>query len=299
MTKRTLLIIIGLLVLLDVAAIIIYMSDHKTRDGKSPLDFTIEKSNEVTKADTIPSKTSPDKFETIEDTVNYISDDKVEDGGEMKRMTAAVIVKLVWPKEINDTTYFPELQNALMTKLTGKTYINVKQMVADLTGHPKFVKPTTHGKLTYKDFSSSRGASHTTRCYTVQPHFNTYSRLEMMVVIETFDGGKESRTFSIVHYDREKGKIITLDQVFDKSSTSDVVALINQGIESKMIKENVNMHEVDSIPKEFILGDKYVFFYVEQNSNYYEIRVRNEELNPFFTEYYQTLIINDTKLVRY
>ena len=51
MTKRTLLIIIGLLVLLDVAAIIIYLAGTKNHDGKSPLDFTIDRSNVVTSAE--------------------------------------------------------------------------------------------------------------------------------------------------------------------------------------------------------------------------------------------------------
>ena len=299
MTKRTLFIIIGLLVLLDVAAVIIYLSGTKNHDGKSPLDFTIDRSNEVTRADTIPDKVTLDDFETFKDTMNYISTDKVEDGGEMKRMSSTVIVELQWPKKINNSTQFLELQNALMTKLTGKTYPSVKQMIADITGKPKFVKPTTHYTKINKDFSASHGASHVTRRYTVKPHFNSYSRLEIMVVVNTLDGGKESRTFNIVHYNREKGKVITADQIFDSASTSDVIALVNQGIESKIIKENVDMHEIDNIPKEFILGDKDVFFYVDQNSKHYEIKVSNEDLKLFFTDYYNDLIINDTKLVSY
>lgn len=299
MTKRTLLIIIGLLVLLDVAAIIIYLAGTKNRDGKSPLDFTIDKSNEVTRADTIPGKASLDDFETIEDTVNHISTDKVEDRGEQKRMTATVIIKLNWPKTVNGSKQFLELQNALMTKLTGKTYPTVKQMVTDLTTHPKFVKFTTHSTVINKDFSTSRGASQYTRRYTVQPHFGTHYRLEMMVVTETFDGKSDSRSFSVIHYDRQKGKVITTDQIFDSSSTNEVLSLINQGIESKMIKENVKMHELASIPKNFVLGDKNVIFYVEQNGECYEVKVSNENLNQHFTNYYKDLIINDTRLVQY
>ncbi|MBO4723225.1 MAG: hypothetical protein J5629_09905 [Muribaculaceae bacterium] len=300
MTKRTLFIIIGLLVLLDVAAIIIYLS-APNREGKSPLDTTYDNINKGThtQADVLPDKASLDEFETIGDSVNFISTDKVEDGGEMKRMSSTVIINLQWPKKINGSNQFMELQNALMTKLTGKTYPSVKQMMADLTNHPKFVKPTTHFTRINKDFSASRSASHTTRRYSVQPHFGTHFRLEIMVVTETLDGGQESRTFSIIHYDRTHGKIITIDQIFDTSSTRDVLALINQSIENKMIKQNIDMHEVESIPKEFVLGEKHVIFYVEQDSKQYEVKVSNEDLTPYFTDYYNDLIINDTKLVLY
>lgn len=300
MTKRTLFIIIGLLTLLDVAAIIIYLS-APTREGKSPLDTTYDNINQGThsQADVLPDKASLDEFETIEDTVNFISTDKVDDHGEQKRMSATVIIKLYWPKNINGSKQFLELQNAIMTKLTGKTYPSVKHMVADLTSNPKFVKPTTHSTLINKDFSSSRGASHTTHRYIVQPHFGTHFRLEMMVITETFNGTNDSRTFNIIHYDRQKGKVITNDQIFDNSSTQDIVALINQSIEDKMIRKNVDMHEVESIPKDFVLGEKNVIFYVEQGSKQYEVKVSNEDLSPYFTSYYNDLVINDTKLRTY
>ena len=120
-----------------------------------------------------------------------------------------------------------------------------------------------------------------------------------MVVVETFDGISDSGTFSIIHYDRQKGKVITLDQIFESASTRDVIALVNQGIESKIIRGNVKMHEVESIPRNFVLGEKHVIFYVEQNGQRYEIKVSNESLDPYFTKYYKDLIINDTKLLQY
>lgn len=299
MTKRTLLIIIGLLVLLDVAAIIIYLAGTKNHDGKSPLDFTIDKSNEVTHADTIPDKASRDDFETIKDTVNFISTDKVQDGGEMKRMTSTVIIDLSWPKTVNGKTQFPELQNELMKKLTGKTYISVKQMVTDLITHPKFIKPTTHSTVINKDFSASRGASQHTQSFTMRPHAGSHYRLEIWIENKTFNGGSESSSLSIVHYDRQKGEVITINKIFDNASSREIRELVNQGIESKIIKENVDMREVESIPSNFVLGKDYTTFYVEQGGKRYEVKVSNNDLNPYFTDYYKELILNDTKLIMY
>ena len=293
MTKRTLFIIIGLLMLLDAVAIIIYLS------SKSSLDNTFNNKDTHSQADVLPDKASIDDFETIQDTVNFLSTDKVEDGGEKKRMSATVMIDLTWPKTINKSNQFLELQNALMMQLTGKTYPNVKTMLKDLTSNPKFVVPSTHFTRVNLDFSASRGASHTTRRYTVKPHFGTHYRLEMMVIVETFNGHSDSRTFSIVHYDRQKGRIIANNQIFDNACTDDVIAVINQSIEEKIIKKNVNMHEVTSIPRNFVLGEKYVIFYVEQDSQQFEVKVSNERLAEYFTEYYNTMINNDTKLVTY
>ncbi len=299
MTKRTLFIIIGLLALLDVAAIIIYLS-APNREGKSPLDTTFDRNDTHTQADILPDKTTIDDFESYQDTVNFLSTDKVEDGGELKRMSATVMINLYWPKEINNSNQFLELQNALMLKLTGKTYPNAKTMFQDLISNPKFVKPSTHFTRVDRDFSASRGASHTTRRYTVMPHFGTHFRLEMMVVIDTFDGSSDSRSFYIVHYDRQKGKIITNDEIFDNSSTRDVVALINQKIESMKIDGGLeSMNEITSIPKEFVLGEKSAIFYVEQGQKYYEVKVNYSALEPYFTSYFAEQFKNDTKLVSY
>lgn len=299
MTKRTLFIIIGLLTLLDIAAIVIYLS-APNREGKSPLDFSNDKSSSATPAEIIPDKASLDDFKTYEDTVNFLSTDKVADGDEQKRMSATVIYKLVWPKIINKSPQFLELQNELMTRLTGKTYPNVEKMVKDLSTNPEFVKPSTHFSRVGTNFSNSTSVSHKTRHLEVHPLFSTHYLLEIEVIVDTFNGANYTHTFHIVHYDRIKGKILNIDNIFDSASTDDVLALINQSIESKIIETNNDqLHEISSIPNEFILGEKKVFFYVEQDGKYYEITVSNDDLKPYFTPYYNELLINDSRLVQY
>jgi len=299
MTKRTLFIIIGLLVLLNIAAIIIYLS-APNHEGKSPLDLSLEKSNEFAPNDSSYTSPSVDEFVNYNETVNYLSTDKVQDGNEKKRMSATVIVKLVWPKEINHSTQFMELENALMTKLTGKTYSDVKTMVKELTGKPKFVKPTTRYTLVNANYSTSHGVSHTTRSYTVKPHFSTHYRLEMEVIADIFDGHNTTRNYGIVHYDRMNGRIINKDDIFNSSATDNVVALINQSIMNmRMDNYNNDISEISSIPQEFVLGEKSVFFYVKEGSKVYNVSVSNKSLNPYFTELYRKMLSYDTPLVTY
>lgn len=306
MTKRTLFIIIGLLVLLDVAAIIIYLAGAKTRDGKSPLDFTIDKSNEVTLADTIPQNAAVDDFDTIQTTVNFLSTDKILDGGEQKRMSSTVMIKFIWPKEINNSKQFVELENALMTKLTGQTYPSVKKMVNELTTNPKFVKPSTHFSRVNLDFSDSKGVSHTTQRYMVFPYFSTHYLLEMVVIVDKLNAGKNTRQMHIVHYDRMHGNIIAADKIFDYSENDDILALLNQSIESlKIERNNDKLHETTVIPKEFLLGKKSVIFYfpdgtiAPSGTGLYEVKVSNDKLRPFFTDFYNDILSNDSHFVAY
>lgn len=291
MTKRTLFIIIGLLALLDAAAIIIYMAGHYSRDDEQ---------TETVPADILSKDLKNDMFDTIQTTANYLSVDKVLDNGEQKKMSATIMFKMIWPKEINGNKQLRELENELMTKLVGTPHTTIKALVDNVIKNPQFVKKSSHHTRVNNDFSTSKNASHTTHRYLVFPYVSTRYRLEMIVILDTFNGTRDSRSMRIVHYDRMHGKVITTDHIFDSSSNEDVMALINQSIEGmKLEKERDNLHEVSSIPNNFLLGEKSVIFYVEQGTKLYEVRVNNNNLKPYFTDEYNELLSNDSHFIAY
>lgn len=291
MTKRTLFIIIGLLALLDAAAIIIYMAGHYSRDDEQ---------TETVPADILSKDLKNDVFDTIQTTANYLSVDKVLDNGEQKKMSATIMFKMIWPKEINGNKQLRELENELMTKLVGTPHTTIKALVDNVIKNPQFVKKSSHHTCVNNDFSASKNASHTTHRYLVFPYVSTRYRLEMIVILDTFNGTRDSRSMRIVHYDRMHGKVITTDHIFDSSSNEDVMALINQSIEGmKLEKERDNLHEVSSIPNNFLLGEKSVIFYVEQGTKLYEVRVNNNNLKPYFTDEYNELLSNDSHFIAY
>lgn len=291
MTKRTLFIIIGLLVLLDVAAMIIYVAGHYNRDDEH---------TEAVPADIISQDLKVDRFDTIQTTANFLSTDKMLDRGEPKKMSATIMFKMVWPKEVNGNKNVKELENALMTKITGTIYPNIKTLVDNVMSKPRFAKPSIHFTRVGADFSSSTGASHTTHRYLVFPYFSTMYRLEMIVILDTFNGTRNTRSMRIVHYDRMHDKAIATDHIFDSTQTNEIIALINQSIEGmKLEKKKDNLHEISSIPTEFLLGERSVIFYVEQDSKLYEVRVKNNDMKPFFTDEYNEIINNDSHFIAY
>jgi len=306
MSKRTLYIIICLLLLLDVAAFVIYILGNSNRDGKSPIEMRMRDSIDVEMADTIPDALVEDRFDTISREVNYVSLDKVSDGVEEKRMSTTIKLKLVWPESINHNSSLKQLESALMEKLLGRAYETVDQAIDSLISHPKFVQYSSNFSKVESSLVEEKGNHHTKQLYRVFPYFRTHYLMEFYVLIEKYDGHKRRRKVGVVHYDRLHNKVISMDEIFDLSHSKDILALVNQNIERvKIDKKNNKIHETSTLPMEFLLGTKSVIFYLPDGAiapigtGVYEVSVRNADLMEYFTSYYNELLNNDSLFSSY
>ena len=143
MTKRTLYIIIGLLLLLDIAAILIYLAGNTNRDGKSAIDFTRDESTPVVIADTIPDRLSEDRFDTIARNGNFVSEQMVLDDDKEKRMTCTVQFKVVWPQSINGKNKLKDLEESIIKTMLGKNYNSINEAITSTIENPEFTKPSS------------------------------------------------------------------------------------------------------------------------------------------------------------
>lgn len=306
MSKRTLFIVIGLLVFLDLAAFFIYFVGSSNRDGKSPLDFTVGNEEKVVQmADTIPSVINEDRFDTIVKMASFVSQDKILAGDKERSMLSSIKLKFVWPVLINKSEELGDLEHALMKKLSDASYSNVKECVDKLLLHPRFVKNSTrYSPMEYVDVIE--GPHHSKDTYRVFPKVGTAYLLEMEVLMENFDGLVSHREMKVVHYDRMHNKVLNIEDIFNLSYSEEILALVNQGIEQlKMTKKNKTIHEIKFLPQEFLLGSKSVIFYMadgtiaNEGTGLYEVYVSNDSLRPYFTDYYNELLNNDTSFKDY
>lgn len=305
MSKRTLFIIIGLLIFLDLASFLIYFVSNSNRDGKSPLEFSFGDTVASKMADTIPDVLIEDKFDTISHSVTYASQDLIDDGGVKKHMISTINLKFVWPVSINGRKHFHELEQALMHKISSRDFITLQECIDTLLLHPRFAKPTK--RFTRIDHAEQlANPLQSTHSYRVFPYFRTTYLLEMVVLVEHSLDLNIKREMKIVHYDRMHDKVILIDEIFDMSQSKDILALVNQGIENlKTKKKNKTIHEISVLPHEFLLGSKSVIFYLpdgliaDPGSGSYEVYVSNDELKPYFTEFYNELLNNDDNFQSY
>lgn len=305
MTKRTLYIIIGLLFFLDFAAFFVYLVGHSNGDGKTPIEYVLRDTVNVEFADTIPDTIIEDKFDTISRDVSYISKDHITIDNVKKPMTCTVKLKVVWPKSVNGSSSLEDLHSELLRKLDRKSFSDIKQAVAQLAGNPKFATPSV--KFTrIADVEKVVGAVHTRQFYRVFPYLRTNYLLEMVILIEKYNGKSLERSMQIVHYDRLHHTTLSMDKIFDLSHVDDIMALVNQSIEAqKLVGSHKSWNETTSMPSEFLLGRKSVVFYfgdrriAPKGTGLHEIPVSNKDLEPYFTSYYNELLNNDSYFETY
>ncbi|MBQ6647968.1 MAG: hypothetical protein IJM66_03880 [Muribaculaceae bacterium] len=305
MTKRTLFIIIGLLLFLDLAAFFVYLVGHSNSDGKSPIEYALRDKTASAEVGELPEKVIPDEFDTITMASDYISHDKAGVGVNAVSMTCEVKLKFIWPKNINGNDRLGNLNRELLNILDAGGNDNARDAAHYLLKHPEFVKPSSNfSRLPSSDHKPV--INHTLQYYRVFPYISTNYLLEMMVLIEKHDGLDLTRDMRIVHYDRVRHSVVTFDQIFDTSRTTDILALINQNIEAEKLSGNhPNWHETEVMPTEFLLGKKSVMFYFSdgaiapKGSGLHEISVKNENLEEFFTPFYNELRNNDTHFETY
>ena len=226
-------------------------------------------------------------------------------GDVSKPMTCSVKMKFIWPKSINNSTDLDDLQRELLSRISLINKNDLDKTVEYLLKNPEFAQPST------RFMRSAQGdivadLSHTTQSYRIFPYISTHYLLEMVVLVEKNDGTKLSRNMNIVHYDRVHHSVIPIERIFDLSHSDDILALVNQNVESaKMSGTHDNWHETNIIPTEFLLGRKSVVFYLAdgaiapRGTGLHEISVPNADLEPYFTSYYSELLANDTHFVTY
>lgn len=306
MTKRTLYIIICLLLLLDAAAIFIYLVGNSNRDGKSAIDFSRDESTPVTLADTIPDHLSEDRFDTIVRNANFVAEQMILDGDKEKRMTCTVQFKVVWPQSINGSSKLQNLEEKIIMTMLEKKYTSINEAITATMENPTFVKPCDKFVSVANSMLGDTGVHHSMQLYRAFPYFRTNHLLEYVVLVEKYDGNRTNRSMSVVHYDRLHHKVIDIGDIFNFNHKDDILALVNQSIEKlKADKKNELIHETTFIPTEFLLGTKSVIFYLPDGriapigTGLYEVSVKNDKLMPYFSSFYSELLNNDSHFDSY
>lgn len=306
MTKRTLYIIICLLLFLDAAAIFIYLVGNSNRDGKSAIDFSRDESTPAMLADTIPDQLSEDRFDTITRNASFVAEKMVHDGDKEKRMTCTVQFKVVWPQSINGNSKLQKLEDKIIMTMLEKEYYSIEEAINATMENPAFVKPCDKFVSVNNSMVGDMGANHSMQLYRAFPYFRTNYLLEYVVLVEKYDGHRMHRSMNVVHYDRLHNKVIEMGDIFDFSYKDEILALVNQSIEKlKTVKKNEHIHETTFLPTDFLLGTKSVIFYLPDGriaplgSGLYEVSVKNESLMPYFTSFYSELLNNDSHFDSY
>lgn len=301
-TKRTLFTTIAVLVILDLAAFVWYLTGTINSDGKTR-ELFVSDDSVAELADTVADFVIADHFRLIGDTAHFIATSPDFDGG--KRQACTMCVKLKWPTEINGNRHLKELEEALINAAFGQSYNSVEDALASMKKDPKFAYPVSEfAKVgTRPDSTHTHSTSYHLRVF---PYISTEKLLEYVVLQESYTGGHARRKMLVVHYDRSKNNVIAPQDVLNFAKQDSILTLVNQRIEGIAIdKGEAQLRETSSVPMQFLLGRKSIIFYFPDGaiaplgSGVKEVSVANKDMMPFFTGFYRQLLNNDAHLKAY
>ena len=138
MSKRNLVIIIALLVIIDIAAAFWYLSLRIEASGESHDLWQRSDDTTATVADTLTTTSVPDTFDVQDFHTYYVSRTPAVRGDENSYYTCVKRVKVRWPVSVNGNDSLPALEQALLNCMFGKAGGNLSFAAAQWTQLPKF-----------------------------------------------------------------------------------------------------------------------------------------------------------------
>lgn len=302
--KRTLFTIIAVLVVLDLAALMWYLIGTLNSDGRHADLFERTDSAATEMADTVADNTVDDHFRIISDTTHFIATG-ADLEGTGKRQASTMCIKLKWPVDINGNDNLQELEDALINAAFGQSYNNVNEAIAAMKKDPKFSYPVSEFTRVARQPDTTR-TSATKFMLRAFPYISTDKLLEYIVLQETRTGSHVRRKMLVVHYDRVKHNVFTAQDVLNFAKQDSILALVNQRIEGIAIETaDARLHETANVPLQFLLGRKSVIFYFPDGAiaplgtGVKEVAVSNQDIKPYFTDFYRQMLYNDAHLKAY
>lgn len=250
MTKRNLVIIIALLVVIDIAAAFWYLSLRIEASGESR-DLWQRGDTSVTVADTLTTASIPDTFDVKEFHAYYVSHSPAVRGDENSYYTCVKRVKVRWPVSINGNDSLPALERALQTCLFGSDNNNLAYAATRWTRVPKF---NIEALTEFKEISTqpkivSRYA------YTEQllayPIMTSLRLLVMEIDHRTHASETSTLATRYVHYDRVKQSVLQRKNIFEPEQEPILLALINEKIERLNNEKRLQLERAAKVANDF------------------------------------------------
>lgn len=285
MTKRSLYITILILAVLDLAAAAWWAAGYFNSDGK--LRFSADDS--ITQADTVADVSKPDRFRLLNEYTYY----GAYAFGDM--YTCLMHIKAKWPVSINGDNSASELKEALIAKLFGRQYNDIKQAYDSTLANPRFC--TTVGHFQRLDTRPvARPGKGSEFYYRAYPYLGSDYLLEYRVERNTYDGYNKTRQVAYVHYDRVRRQIITIDMVIDLAKKDAIISLINKRIQYHINAKGMSLRRTTNIPQEYLLGETGIVFTFQKGEiasddmGVVEIKLGYNDLRPFLTTYFRDIL---------
>ena len=251
MSKRSLVIIIALLLLVDLAAGLWYMTLRIEASGKSTDLFNMGNNDAAVEADTITDNTLPDTFQRITQQVNMVSEQPAPSANGSAHYATIKKVDVRWPQSINGTQRIAALEHALLQKMFGDEYETLNSAMSTYMRTANF-GPGVDVAYRVVDqepaITFPFGHRYTLLAY---PLMTSFRFLVMEVDRNMYDGRHNGITKHYVHYDRINQRVLGRGDILGGDETV-LLALINDKIDTLTAhKKDIVLLHASSVASEF------------------------------------------------
>lgn len=250
MSKRNLVIIIALLVIIDIAAAFWYLSLRIEASGESH-DLWQNGDTATTMADTLTNVSVPDSFEVKEFHAYHVSRTPAIKGNLDTYYVSVRRVKARWPLSVNGNDSLPQLEQALLVRLFGQASNNLAVAATQWLRTPKF---TIEAVNDYKEIDRQPkliGRYAYSEQVLAYPLLTSLRLLVMEVDHRTHHGEDKRLTTSYVHYDRVKQGVLERKHIIEQSQEPVLLTLINEKISRLNHEKQLQLEQAVKVANDF------------------------------------------------
>lgn len=296
MSKRSLLILILLLAVIDIVAGFWYLAARIETSGDSRDIFSMrDDSITAVLADTISEINVPDSFMIAERHAYYVSNEPAVKNDVSTYLSCVKRVKIRWPKSVNGSDDIASLHRALLHKMFASGVVDLEDAVGQYLSLPVF---TSSQEVGYKRVDGrptpqeAFGYESTILAYPVM----TSMHLLVMGVDKIIKNGNERVTHNAyVHYDRSTHRLLNKSDIF--AATDDVIlGIINAKIDLLNQEKDLHLEHSMAMPSEYQAKARGISFHfpagivAAPSAGPVELFVDYKTLNVVFTQPFRQLV---------
>jgi len=261
MSKRTLLIIIALLAIIDLVAAGWYVAQRLEHSGKGQNIFERRDSTAL-QADTLIEATTADVYgKPILKSAYFISNQPAIAGNQMSYYTSIKHLKMRIPQEVNSNDSLIDLNDKIASVAFGGSH-SLDEATRVYLNAPVFNKPVGSGYRSIKASPNIYQGYANVHQVLIYPSIVSQRLLVMQVDKVEFNGYNNVRTTSFVHYDRINQQVLDNTDILKAGNDNKLLTLLNEKIDylnGKRAQDNQLQHAIN-VPSQMCCAREGILF---------------------------------------
>ena len=307
MSKRTLLIVIALLAVVDLIAGFWYLALRIEREGGSRDLFERQHdSTQLVVADTIDVVSVPDTFVVSEQRAWFVARQPMVSGDPASHCVSIKTAKLRWPQSVNGNHDIIALEQVLTTTALGAEHINLDEALRLFLDTPHFVTgaPAAYDRVSHMPHVAIPYRNEVKTL--VYPFLTSFQLLVMEIDHVEHDGERTRRSCAYVHYDRVHQRVLSRGDMLQYDRMTRLLTLINAKIDHLSAQQpNLLLQHASHVPQEMCCTRSGIIFEFQEGEiaaadrGTIEVLIPYAELRSCLTEAFTRMIDNNDGYWRY